>query len=145
MNLWLSPLRHPGSCQKVTTAPCASLQRDQNPCIPERQALPPAKLLPNCLPVCVQTRNLPLAVCLGAPEACQIQSSTKPVAQAAKPLAPTPVSLGDHYPQKEKALSWAPKELKNQNYYLSLLYRGSGMTCCRLWKADVVPRFKEAC
>jgi hypothetical protein len=109
MNLWLSP-HGIWYYRKITTLPCGrrkeikkSLQtRDK---LKARAAV--AKLL-----ACVRSRPTP-----EAPETPLLPSDSKPVARAAKPLAPLLSALSDRY-LKEKALSWATKELSNQKNYI---------------------------
>ena len=61
---------------------------------------------------------------------------------AAKPLAPLLSVLSDRY-QKEKALSWAPKERKNQKHYLGSFIEALGdRPAAGYNKADVV-MFKD--
>ncbi|MGL6052119.1 MAG: integrase, partial [Aeromonas salmonicida] len=139
MNLWLSP-HGIWYYRKVTTLPCGrrkeikqSLRTRDKLCARHKVA----KLL-----ACVRSRPTSTVPSVGAPEAPVSQSSTKPVARAAKPLAPLLSVLSDRY-QKEKALSWAPKERKNQKHYLGSFIEALGdRPVAGYSKADVV-KFKD--
>lgn len=140
MNLWLSP-HGIWYYRKVTTLPCGrrkeikqSLRTRDKLCARHKVAL---------LLACVRSRPTSTVPSVGAPEEPVNQSSTKPVARAAKPLAPLLSVLSDRY-QKEKALSWAPKERKNQKHYLGAFIEALGdRPAADYGKADVV-KFKEA-
>lgn len=76
------------------------------------------------------------------PENPQPQPNIKPAVPAAKPVAPLLSVLSDRY-LKEKALSWAPKELSNQKNYIGCFIKALGdRPVVDYGKADVV-KFKE--
>ncbi|MCK2083836.1 hypothetical protein HB860_07800 [Aeromonas sp. 3925] len=122
MNLWLSP-HGIWYYRKVTTLPCGrrkeikkSLQTRDKLCARHKVA----QLL-----VCVRSKPTSTVPPVDASEPPQQQSGTKPVTRAAKPLVPLLSVLNDRY-QKEKALSWVPKERKNQKHYLGSFFEALG-------------------
>ncbi|WP_052497111.1 site-specific integrase, partial [Aeromonas sp. L_1B5_3] len=91
---------------------------------------------------CVRSRAQPVVQSASEPENPQPQSHIKPAVPAAKPLAPLLSVLSDRY-LKEKALSWAPKELSNQKNYIGCFIKALGdRPAADYGKADVV-KFKE--
>ncbi|MFZ3402864.1 site-specific integrase [Aeromonas salmonicida] len=139
MNLWLSP-HGIWYYRKVTTLPCGrrkefkkSLQTRDKLCARHKVA----KLL-----ACVRSRPTLAVSPVKAPETPLSPSDTKPMAPAAKPLAPLLSVLSDRY-LKEKALSWAPKELSNQKNYIGSFIEALGdRPAVDYGKADVV-KFKD--
>lgn len=140
MNLWLSP-HGIWYYRKVTTLPCGR-RKEIKQSLRTRDKLCARHKVAQLL-ACVRSRPTSTVPSVGAPEEPVNQSSTKPVARAAKPLAPLLSVLSDRY-QKEKALSWAPKERKNQKHYLGSFIEALGdRPAADYGKADVV-KFKEA-
>ncbi|VXA79361.1 MULTISPECIES: site-specific integrase [Aeromonas] len=139
MNLWLSP-HGIWYYRKVTTLPCGR-RKEIKQSLRTRDKLCARHKVAQLL-ACVRSRPTSTVPSVGAPEAPVSQSSTKPVARAAKPLAPLLSVLSDRY-QKEKALSWAPKERKNQKHYLGSFIEALGdRPVAGYSKADVV-KFKD--
>ena len=91
---------------------------------------------------CVRSRPKPVVQPTSEPENPQPQPNIKPAVPAAKPVAPLLSVLSDRY-LKEKALSWAPKELSNQKNYIGCFIKALGdRPVVDYGKADVV-KFKE--
>ncbi|WP_253265048.1 hypothetical protein [Aeromonas media] len=139
MRFWLSP-HGIWYYRKVTTLPCGrrkeikkSLQTRDKLCARHKVA----QLL-----ACVRSRPTSTVPSVGVTEEPANQSNHKPAARAARPLAPLLSVLSDRY-QKEKALSWAPKERKNQKHYLGSFIEALGdRPATGYSKADVV-MFKD--
>lgn len=136
MNLWLSP-HGIWYYRKVTTLPCGR-RKEIKKSLYTRDKLTARAAVAKLL-ACVRSRlkpnQLPANVTVDPHE----QSVAQPMAPAAKPLS----VLSDRY-QKEKALSWAPKERKNQKNYLGSFIEALGdRPAADYGKADVV-KFKEA-
>lgn len=139
MNLWLSP-HGIWYYRKVTTLPCGR-RKEIKKSLRTRDKLCARHKVAQLL-ACVRSRPKSGVEPAEAPETPPNQSSTKPVARAAKPLAPLLSVLSDRY-QKEKALSWAPKERKNQKHYLGSFIEALGdRPAAGYNKADVV-MFKD--
>ncbi len=128
MSLWLSPqgMRY---FRKVTVLPCGR-RKDIKKSFRTRDKLVARQQVAQLL-ACARSRVKPVAVqaephpnTLSEPQRLpqQIPSATKPAPQSV-PAAPfaivSPVlsELSERY-LKEKALSWAPKELSNQKNYI---------------------------
>jgi len=139
MNLWLSP-HGIWYYRKVTTLPCGR-RKEIKKSLHTRDK-PTARAAVAKLLACVRSRPKSGVEPAEASETPPNQSSTKPVARAVKPLAPLLSVLSDRY-QKEKALSWAPKERKNQKNYLGSFIEALGdRPVTGYSKADVV-MFKD--
>lgn len=139
MNLWLSP-HGIWYYRKVTTLPCGR-RKEIKKSLHTRDKLTARAAVAKLL-ACVRSRPKSGVEPAEASETPPNQSSTKPVARAAKPLAPLLSVLSDRY-LKEKALSWAPKELSNQKNYIGCFIKALGdRPAADYAKADVV-KFKE--
>ena len=139
MNLWLSP-HGIWYYRKVTTLPCGR-RKEIKKSLHTRDKLTARHKVARLL-ACVRSRPKSGVEPVAQPETVQQQSVVKPMAPAAKPLAPLLSALSDRY-QKEKALSWAPKERKNQKHYLGSFIEALGdRPAAGYNKADVV-MFKD--
>ena len=122
MNLWLSP-HGIWYYRKVTTLPCGR-RKEIKKSLHTRDK-PTARAAVAKLLACVRSRAQPVVQPISEPENPQPQSHIKPAVPAAKPLAPLLSVLSDRY-LKEKALSWAPKELSNQKNYIGCFIKALG-------------------
>ncbi|MGY4023305.1 phage integrase N-terminal SAM-like domain-containing protein [Aeromonas sobria] len=139
MNLWLSP-HGIWYYRKVTTLPCGR-RKEIKKSLHTRDKLC-ARHKVTQLFACVRSKAKPVVQPTSEPENPQPQPNIKPAVPAAKPLAPLLSVSCDRY-QKEKALSWAPKERKNQKNYLGSFIEALGdKPAADYSKADVV-KFKE--
>lgn len=139
MNLWLSP-HGIWYYRKVTTLPCGR-RKEIKQSLRTRDKLAARAAVAKLL-ACVRSRPTSTVPSVGATEEPANQSNHKPAARAARPLAPLLSVLSDRY-QKEKALSWAPKERKNQKHYLGSFIEALGDRPVTGYnKADVV-MFKD--
>jgi len=139
MNLWLSP-HGIWYYRKVTTLPCGR-RKEIKKSLCTRDKLCARHKVAQLL-ACVRSRPTSTVPSVGAPEDPANQSSCKPTARAAKPLAPLLSVLSDRY-QKEKALSWEPKKRKNQKHYLGSFIEALGdKPAAGYSKANVV-KFKD--
>ncbi|MBL0666086.1 site-specific integrase [Aeromonas jandaei] len=139
MNLWLSP-HGIWYYRKVTTLPCGR-RKEIKKSLHTRDKLTARSKVAQLL-ACVRSRAQPVVQSASEPENPQPQSHIKPAVPAAKSLAPLLSVLSDRY-LKEKALSWAPKELSNQKNYIGCFIKALGdRPAADYAKADVV-KFKE--
>ncbi|KLV47467.1 hypothetical protein SH16_01194 [Aeromonas caviae] len=139
MNLWLSP-HGIWYYRKVTTLPCGR-RKEIKKSLHTRDKLTARSKVAQLL-ACVRSRAKPVVQSASEPENPQPQLHIKPAVPAAKPLAPLLSVLSDRY-LKEKALSWAPKELSNQKNYIGCFITALGdRPVADYGKADVV-KFKE--
>lgn len=139
MNLWLSP-HGIWYYRKVTTLPCGR-RKEIKKSLHTRDKLTARAAVAKLL-ACVRSRAQPVVQSASEPENPQPQPNIKPAVPAAKPLAPLLSVLSDRY-LKEKALSWAPKELSNQKNYIGCFINALGdRPAADYAKADVV-KFKE--
>ncbi|WP_241658157.1 hypothetical protein [Aeromonas sobria] len=139
MNLWLSP-HGIWYYRKVTTLPCGR-RKEIKKSLHTRDKLMARAAVAKLL-ACVRSRAQPVVQSISEPESPQPQLFIKPAVPAAKPLAPLLSVLSDRY-LKEKALSWAPKELSNQKNYIGSFIEALGdKPAAGYSKADVV-KFKE--
>ena len=122
MNLWLSP-HGIWYYRKVTTLPCGR-RKEIKKSLHTRDKLTARSKVAQLL-ACVRSRAQPVVQSASEPENPQPQSHIKPAVPAAKPLAPLLSVLSDRY-LKEKALSWAPKELSNQKNYIGCFIKALG-------------------
>lgn len=131
MNLWLSP-HGIWYYRKVTTLPCGR-RKEIKKSLHTRDK-PTARAAVAQLLACVRSRPKPIQL----PAAPHEQSVSQPMTPATKPLAPLLSVLSDRY-LKEKALSWAPKELSNQKNYIGSFIEALGdRPVADYGKADVV-------
>ncbi|MGU5593258.1 site-specific integrase [Aeromonas sanarellii] len=155
MNLWLSP-QGIWYYRKVTVLPCGR-RKDVKKSLRTRDKLVAREKVAQLL-ACVRSRPVPTAPVSAEPETLQhpqqqpSQPHTKPVSPTTRPaellaspvLPASPVlsELSEHY-LKEKALSWAPKELSNQKNYIGYFTKALGDRPPTAYsKADVV-KFKD--
>ncbi|HDX8364713.1 TPA: integrase, partial [Aeromonas veronii] len=153
MNLWLSP-QGIWYYRKVTVLPCGR-RKDIKKSLRTRDKLVAREQVAKML-ACARSRVKSAAVQLepqpsSLPEPQQLQqqtpSATKPAPQsvpAASSAIASPVlsELSERY-LKEKALSWAPKELSNQKNYIGYFIKALGDRSPTAYsKADVV-KFKD--
>ena len=139
MNLWLSP-HGIWYYRKVTTLPCGR-RKEIKKSLHTRDKLCARHKVTQLL-ACVRSRPKPVVQPTSEPENPQPQPNIKPAVPAAKPVAPLLSVLSDRY-LKEKALSWAPKELSNQKNYIGCFIKALGdRPVVDYGKADVV-KFKE--
>lgn len=139
MNLWLSP-HGIWYYRKVTTLPCGR-RKEFKKSLQTRDKLCARHKVTQLL-ACVRSRPKPNQLPADATVDPQEQAAAQPMTQAAKPLAPLLSVLSDRY-LKEKALSWAPKELSNQKNYIGSFIEALGdRPAADYAKADVV-KFKE--
>lgn len=139
MNLWLSP-HGIWYYRKVTTLPCGR-RKEIKKSLHTRDKLTARSKVAQLL-ACVRSRPKPNQLPADATVDRQEQSAAQPMTPATKPRAPLLSVLSDRY-QKEKALSWAPKERKNQKNYLGSFIEALGdKPATGYSKADVV-KFKE--
>ncbi|HDX8340092.1 TPA: tyrosine-type recombinase/integrase [Aeromonas dhakensis] len=139
MNLWLSP-HGIWYYRKVTTLPCGR-RKEIKKSLHTRDKLTARAAVAKLL-ACVRSRAQTVVQYASEPENPQPQPHIKSAVPAAKSLAPLLSVLSDRY-QKEKALSWAPKERKNQKNYLGSFIEALGdKPAAGYSKADVV-KFKE--
>ncbi|WP_368209380.1 hypothetical protein [Aeromonas sp. R4-2] len=122
MNLWLSP-QGIWYYRKVTVLPCGR-RKEINKFLHTREKLTARAAVAKLL-ACVHSRPKPVVQPTSEPENPQPQPNIKPAVPAAKPLAPLLSVLSDRY-RKEKALSWAPKELSNQKNYIGCFIKALG-------------------
>ncbi|MCF3099385.1 integrase [Aeromonas australiensis] len=139
MNLWLSP-HGIWYYRKVTTLPCGR-RKEIKKSLHTRDKLTARAAVAKLL-ACVRSKAKPVVQPTSEPENPQPQPNIKRAVPAAKPLAPLLSVLSDRY-LKEKALSWAPKELSNQKNYIGYFIKALGdRPAADYGKADVV-KFKE--
>ncbi|MCX0421872.1 site-specific integrase [Aeromonas veronii] len=139
MNLWLSP-HGIWYYRKVTTLPCGR-RKEIKKSLHTRDKLTARAAVVQLL-ACVRSRPKPIQLPAEVNVAPHEQSAAQPMAPAAKPRAPLLSVLSDRY-LKEKALSWAPKELSNQKNYIGSFIKALGdRPAADYAKADVV-KFKE--
>ncbi|PKQ74534.1 hypothetical protein AOX56_20845 [Aeromonas sobria] len=139
MNLWLTP-HGIWYYRKVTTSLCGC-RKEIKKSLHTRDKLTARAVVAKLL-ACVRSRAQPVVQPTSEPENPQPQPYIKPAVLAAKPLAPLLSVLSDRY-LKEKALSWAPKELSNQKNYIVCFIKALGdRPAADYAKADVV-KFKE--
>jgi integrase len=139
MNLWLSP-HGIWYYRKVTTLPCGR-RKEIKKSLHTRDKLTARAAVAKLL-ACVRSRPKPTQLPADVNAAPHEHSVTQPMTPAAKPLAPLLSVLSDRY-LKEKALSWAPKERKNQKNYLGSFIEALGdKPAAGYSKADVV-KFKD--
>ncbi|CAD7491074.1 tyrosine-type recombinase/integrase [Aeromonas dhakensis] len=139
MNLWLSP-HGIWYYRKVTTLPCGR-RKEIKKSLHTRDKLTARAAVAKLL-ACVRSRPKPNQLHADVNAAPHEQSVAQPMTPATKPRAPLLSVLSDRY-QKEKALSWAPKERKNQKNYLGSFIEALGdKPAAGYSKADVV-KFKE--
>ncbi|MGU5582733.1 tyrosine-type recombinase/integrase [Aeromonas hydrophila] len=153
MNLWLSP-QGIWYYRKVTVLPCGR-RKDIKKSLRTRDKLVAREQVAKML-ACARSRVKSAAAQLepqpsSLPEPQQLQqqtpSATKPAPQsvpAASSAIASPVlsELSERY-LKEKALSWAPKELSNQKNYIGYFIKALGDRSPTAYsKADVV-KFKD--
>ncbi|AGM44307.1 MULTISPECIES: site-specific integrase [Aeromonas] len=139
MNLWLSP-HGIWYYRKVTTLPCGR-RKEIKKSLHTRDKLTARAAVAKLL-ACVRSRPKPIQLPADVNAAPHEQSVAQPMTPATKPRAPYLSVLSDRY-QKEKALSWAPKERKNQKNYLGSFIEAIGdKPAAGYSKADVV-KFKE--
>ena len=139
MNLWLSP-HGIWYYRKVTTLPCGR-RKEIKKSLHTRDKLTARAAVAKLL-ACVRSKAKPVVQPTSEPENPQPQPNIKPAVPAAKPCAPLMSVLSDSY-LKEKALSWAPKELSNQKNYIGSFIKALGdRPVADYGKADVV-KFKE--
>ena len=139
MNLWLSP-HGIWYYRKVTTLPCGR-RKEIKKSLHTRDKLCARHKVTQLL-ACVRSKAQPVVQSASEPENPQPHPHIKPAVPAAKPLAPLLSVLSDRY-LKEKALSWAPKELSNQKNYIGYFIKALGdRPAADYGKADVV-KFKE--
>ena len=139
MNLWLSP-HGIWYYRKVTTLPCGR-RKEIKKSLHTRDKLTARSKVAQLL-ACVRSRPKPNQLPADATVDRQEQSAAQPMTPATKPRAPLLSVLSDRY-QKEKALSWAPKERKNQKNYLGSFIEALGdRPVTGYSKADVV-MFKD--
>ena len=139
MNLWLSP-HGIWYYRKVTTLPCGR-RKEIKKSLHTRDKLTARAAVAKLL-ACVRSRPKPIQLPADVNVAPHEQSVAQPMTPAAKPLAPLLSVLSDRY-LKEKALSWAPKELSNQKNYIGSFIEALGdKPAAGYSKADVV-KFKE--
>ncbi|MEE1952952.1 MULTISPECIES: site-specific integrase [Aeromonas] len=139
MNLWLSP-HGIWYYRKVTTLPCGR-RKEIKKSLHTRDKLTARAAVAKRL-ACVRSRPKPIQLPADVNAAPHEQSVAQPMTPATKPRAPHLSVLSDRY-QKEKALSWAPKERKNQKNYLGSFIEAIGdKPAAGYSKADVV-KFKE--
>nr|WP_225315809.1 hypothetical protein [Aeromonas caviae] len=132
MNLWLSP-QGIWYYRKVTVLPCGR-RKDIKKSLRTRDKLVARQQVAQML-ACARSRVKPAAVqpepqpsSLPEPQWLQQQtpSATKPAPAAPSAIAsPLLSELSDRY-LKEKALSWAPKELSNQKNYIGYFIKALG-------------------
>ncbi|MGU5864931.1 integrase, partial [Aeromonas caviae] len=153
MNLWLSP-QGIWYYRKVTVLSCGR-RKDIKKSLRTRDKLVARDKVAQLL-ACARSRVKPETVqpepqpsSLPEPQRLQQQTpaATKPAPKAA-PAAPSAIAspllseLSDRY-LKEKALSWAPKELSNQKNYIGYFIKALGDRSPTAYsKADVV-KFKD--
>ncbi|WP_324020809.1 site-specific integrase [Aeromonas caviae] len=139
MNLWLSP-HGIWYYRKVTTLPCGR-RKEIKKSLHTRDKLTARAAVAKLL-VCVRSRPKPIQLPADVNVAPHEQSIAQPMTPATKPRAPLLSVLSDRY-QKEKALSWAPKERKNQKNYIGCFIKALGdRPVADYGKADVV-KFKD--
>ncbi|MBL0626559.1 site-specific integrase [Aeromonas jandaei] len=139
MNLWLSP-HGIWYYRKVTTLPCGR-RKEIKKSLHTRDKLTACAAVAKLL-ACVRSRPKPIQLPADVNAAPHEQSVAQPMTLATKPRAPHLSVLSDRY-QKEKALSWAPKERKNQKNYLGSFIEALGdRPVTGYSKADVV-MFKD--
>nr|WP_279490714.1 integrase [Aeromonas veronii] len=139
MNLWLSP-HGIWYYRKVTTLPCGR-RKEIKKSLHTRDKLTARAAVAKLL-ACVRSKAQPVVQPTSEPENPQPQPYIKPAVPAARPLAPLLSVLSGRY-LKEKALSWAPKELSNQKNYIGCFIKALGdRPAADYAKADVV-KFKE--
>ncbi|MGK4476380.1 hypothetical protein [Aeromonas molluscorum] len=122
MNLWLSPLGI-WYYRKVTTLPCGR-RKEIKKSLHTRDKLTARAAVAKLL-ACVRSRAQPVVQPTSEPENPQPQPHIKPALSATKPVAPLLSVLSDRY-LKEKALSWATKELSNQKNYIGSFIEALG-------------------
>ena len=153
MNLWLSP-QGIWYYRKVTVLPCGR-SKDIKKSLRTRDKLVAREQVAQLL-ACARSRGKPETVqpepqpsSLPEPQRLpqQTPSATKPAPQSV-PAAPSAIAspvlseLSERY-LKEKALSWAPKELSNQKNYIGYFIKALGDRPPTAYsKADVV-KFKD--
>ncbi len=145
MNIWLSAQ---GICdyRKVTVLPCGR-RKDIKKSLRTRDKLVAREQVAKML-ACARSRVKPAAV---QPEPQQLPQQIQPaVNPAPKTVSATPSAiaspvlseLSERY-LKEKALSWAPKELSNQKNYIGYFIKSLGDRPPTAYsKADLV-KFKD--
>ncbi|MFR9718670.1 tyrosine-type recombinase/integrase [Aeromonas diversa] len=139
MNLWLSP-HGIWYYRKVTTLPCGRRKEFRKSLQTRDKRV--ARAAVEKLLSCVRSRPIPIPSPVEVAETPLQPSGIKPVTRAAKPVARLLSILSDRY-LKEKALSWAPKELSNQKNYIGSFIKALGdRPAADYAKADVV-KFKE--
>ena len=153
MNLWLSP-QGIWYYRKVTVLPCGR-RKDIKKSLRIRDKLVAREQVAQ-LRACARSRVKPETVQpepqpSSLPEPQRLQQQTPAATKAAPkaaPAAPSAIAspllseLSDRY-LKEKALSWAPKELSNQKNYIGYFIKALGDRSPTAYsKADVV-KFKD--
>lgn len=139
MNPWLNP-HGIWYYRKVAILPCGR-RKEFKKSLQTRDKLAARAVVAKLL-ACVRSRPKPNQLPADVTVDPQEQSVAQPTTPAAKPLAPLLSVLSDRY-QKEKALSWAPKERKNQKNYLGSFIEALGdKPAAGYGKAHVV-KFKE--
>ncbi|MFQ2047571.1 tyrosine-type recombinase/integrase [Aeromonas veronii] len=139
MNLWLSP-HGIWYYRKVTTLPCGR-RKEIKKSLHTRDKLCARHKVTQLL-ACVRSRPKPIQLPVDVNAAPHEQSVAQPMTPATKLRAPLLSVLSDRY-LKEKALSWAPKELSNQKNYIGSFIEALGdRPVADYGKADVV-KFKE--
>ncbi len=119
MNLWLSP-HGIWYYRKVTTLPCGR-RKEIKKSLHTRDKLCARHKVTQLL-ACVRSRPKPIQLPVDVNAAPHEQSVAQPMT---KPRAPLLSVLSDRY-LKEKALSWAPKELSNQKNYIGCFIKALG-------------------
>ena len=149
MNLWLSP-QGIWYYRKVTMLPCGR-RKDIKKSLRTRDKLVARDKVAQLL-ACARSRVKPETVQpepqpSSLPEPQRLQQQT-PSAASSAPVGPSAIAspvlseLSDRY-LKEKALSWAPKELSNQKNYIGYFIKSLGDRSPTAYsKADVV-KFKD--
>jgi hypothetical protein len=139
IHLWLTP-HGIWYYRKVTTLPCGR-RKEIKKSLHTRDKLCVRHKVTQLL-ACLRSRAKPIQLPADVNAVSQEQSVAQPMTPAAKPLVPLLSVLSDRY-LKEKALSWAPKELSNQKNYIVCFIKALGdRPAADYAKADVV-KFKE--
>lgn len=139
MNLWLSP-HGIWYYRKVTTLPCGR-RKEIKKSLHTRDKLCARHKVTQLL-ACLRSRAKPIQLPADVNAVPQEQSVAQPMTPAAKPLVQLLSVLSDRY-LKEKALSWAPKELSNQKNYIGYFIKALGNRPAADYGKTVVVKFKE--